>query len=110
MPRLSDDLDAELRKLKSVFGLEVVRELYAPDDFGNGLVELQGEGLRMRIIRDRSQLFVDLAEPEGPWTNARDCLSSFFQSQDDWTVTNFARISNLFCSNPEAVRTATSQR
>lgn len=39
----------------------VVRSTYDPDAFGNAVVELEGEQLRVRVVRDRSQILVDLA-------------------------------------------------
>lgn len=40
---------------------KVVRSIYDPDAFGNAAVELAGEQLRVRIVRDRSQILVELA-------------------------------------------------
>jgi hypothetical protein len=40
---------------------EVVRSIYDPEAFGNAIVELCGEQLRVRVVRDRSQIVVELA-------------------------------------------------
>jgi len=37
---------------------------YSPESFGNAIVVLEGDALRVRVKRDRSQLLVDLA-PRG---------------------------------------------
>ena len=34
---------------------------YAPQSFGNAMVELEGDAIRVRVTRDRGQFFVDLS-------------------------------------------------
>ena len=41
---------------------------YDPDSFGNAVIELDGDAVRIRVTRDRGQLLVDLAPPaSGEW-------------------------------------------
>ena len=45
-------------------GFRLVSESYEPASFGNGLIVLQSEDLRLRFVRDRGQVFADVG-PSG---------------------------------------------
>lgn len=70
MPKLSIDLAVKLRELRDRFGLEVVEERYDESNFGNANVVLVAGDFAMRIVRDRGQLFIDLANPNQKWVDA----------------------------------------
>lgn len=44
-------------------GFRVVSESHEPKSFGNGLIVLQAEDLRLRFVRDRGQVFADIGAP-----------------------------------------------
>ena len=49
-------------------GPSVVRSDHEPDHFGNAVAELLSPSLRVRVTRDRGQIFVDLAPAfNGEW-------------------------------------------
>ena len=53
-----------IKKMK----LSLVSERYDPANFGNALIELaDGHGLKIRITKDRSQYFIDLAINSDEW-------------------------------------------
>ena len=48
------------------FGFRVHEAAYDPHDFGNAIVVLESDDYSIRIVRDRDQVFVDVASPEEP--------------------------------------------
>lgn len=52
-------------------GFRMLVESYSADHFGNAVVVLEGEEYSVRVVRDRFEVFVDLASPADPgnWHN-----------------------------------------
>ena len=46
--------------------LHLLKETYDPNFFGNSIIELGGDTMRIRVIKDRGQIFVDIASPVDP--------------------------------------------
>jgi hypothetical protein len=70
MPKLSIDLVKELQTLADRFGLEPKEERYDEASFGNAYIVLTSREFAMRILRDRGQIFVDLAKSDLKWVGA----------------------------------------
>jgi hypothetical protein len=53
---------------KAPFGREfrMLSGGYAAEDFGNAIVVLESEDYSIRFVRDRGQVFIDLASPSDP--------------------------------------------
>ena len=56
------------------YGFAVVEDQYSPESFGDSLVILESSTLRLQIIRDRGQLFTQVASKRIPemWFNLED--------------------------------------
>lgn len=46
--------------------LRLLKETYDPKHFGNSIIELRGDTIWIRVVRDRGQVFVDIASPVDP--------------------------------------------
>jgi hypothetical protein len=51
-------------ELLDAHGFRLVSESHEPESFGDGLIVLQTEDLRLRFVRDRGQVYADVA-PSG---------------------------------------------
>ncbi|MGO8741845.1 MAG: hypothetical protein ACLQUR_05535 [Limisphaerales bacterium] len=53
---------------------KIVEDTYASKDFGNSFVTLESSSLRVKFIRDRGQIFIEVASPFDPdnWWNIND--------------------------------------
>jgi hypothetical protein len=74
MPSISEEFRNEIDDLRSKLGFLVHEESYDPRNFDNGLLVLRGAGIWIRLIRDRSQIFIDLAANTRKWISADDLL------------------------------------
>jgi hypothetical protein len=63
---LYDQVRRSFAAFAGAHGLRVQAEGYSEQDFGNSLVILEGEQYAIRVVRDRRQVFVDLASPADP--------------------------------------------
>lgn len=71
---LKDQVFTHLPWLFDELGFRMVEDRYDPKDFGNALVILESAELRIRIVRDRGQIFTDVAsllEPDR-WLPLKD--------------------------------------
>jgi hypothetical protein len=75
MEKLSIDLSREVEALSKVFNLAVQDETYEPDHFGNASLVLAGSTVAFRIVRDKSELFLDVRRTGG-WMDVRGILGS----------------------------------
>lgn len=68
---IKDEIVEQLPWLLDELGFRVVEERYTPDSFGNSLVILESVAFRLRLVRDRGQIFADIAAPSNPdkWWN-----------------------------------------
>lgn len=67
---LSEEISGTCSSLLATLELTLVDEEYDPEFFGNSLAVFENGKLRVRLIRDRLQVFADLAshsEPERWW-------------------------------------------
>jgi hypothetical protein len=60
------DVERSFAKLIAERGFRVLVGGYEREDFGNALVVLESDSYSIRLIRDRGQVFVELASPEEP--------------------------------------------
>ena len=60
---LEHELASEVRQLCVNHGFQVPSAQYSPESFGNSIVVLESATLRIRLIRDRGQAGVDVAQP-----------------------------------------------
>lgn len=70
MLKLSIELADKLRILSDNFGLKITEEQYDEKHFGNAYLILTAEDFAIRILRERGQVFFDLAKPGEPWVDA----------------------------------------
>lgn len=66
-----EEISPFFSELLDEHGFRMVSESHAPDSFGDGLIVLQTEDVRLRFVRDRGQVFADVG-------------SSGTSSGDDW--------------------------
>ena len=64
-PQFERDALAAFAFIAAPPGPRVVHSRYDPGSFGNAVVELESDALRVRVTRDRGQLLVDLAPRAG---------------------------------------------
>jgi hypothetical protein len=59
-------------------GFRMLVESYSPEHFGNAVVVLEGEEYSVRVVRDRFEMFVDLASPTDPgnWHSVERVLAA----------------------------------
>jgi hypothetical protein len=76
MGRLSADLSREIAQLSNVFNLTVREETYEPDHFGDASLVLAGPSVSFRIIRDKSEVFLDVRGAADDWIDVRGILGS----------------------------------
>jgi hypothetical protein len=70
MGSLKDQLEGLLPWLVTNFGFRIISESYDPKVFGDSMVVLQSDTLRLRIIRERGRVFAESApsvDPENWW-------------------------------------------
>jgi hypothetical protein len=65
-----------LGPLVTKHNLHVAEEIYSRQNFGDALVVLEGKGMRIRILRDRGQTFVDIGSVMNPeaWRSLQQAL------------------------------------
>jgi hypothetical protein len=67
-PQFERDALAAFAFIAGPPGPRVLHSEYAPESFGNAVIELEGDDVRVRVTRDRSQRLVDLApRAQGEW-------------------------------------------
>jgi hypothetical protein len=76
MSKLSAEYSWAINALKNDFALQITEEEYRPEHFGNALLTLRGPSLWIRLVRERGQLFVDFAHPNGEWADGARILGS----------------------------------
>jgi hypothetical protein len=72
--------------LLTSLGLKLTSSSYHPASFGNSSVVLDGVDLRVRLIVERSQVWMDLASPQEPdnwWHGPRVYEAIHGRSKDD---------------------------
>jgi hypothetical protein len=99
MPALTTDYAIEIGRLTTSFALAVEREHYFPKSFGDGIVILSGPALRMRVIRERLQLFIELEESDDRWRDADDELQSMGLQPTPGVRLAFPRLVDVLCAN-----------
>lgn len=63
---LKEEMLERVPWLLEELGFRIVDERYDPQSFGNSLVTLESDSLRVRFVRDRGQVFADVASPSDP--------------------------------------------
>lgn len=71
------ELDARYQELFDFLtssGFECSLDYYRPDVMGGFVVECRSPSSKVRVTNDRSQIFIELAEPDGKWHSKEDLL------------------------------------
>ena len=76
MPRLSEELVTEMKMLERAISVSVADETYAPSHFGDALLTMKGPEHAVRFLRDRGQIFMDIAGTDGDWRDANGVLEA----------------------------------
>ena len=74
MPLLSEELAPEITFLERNLSVTKADETYEPSHFGNALLILKGPSYAIRFVRDRGQIFVDVAGTLGKWVDGNRLL------------------------------------
>jgi hypothetical protein len=104
MPALSQVFENEIRVIQECLGLRVEEEVYHPSDFGNALIVLKGDKLSVRLVRERGQLFVDLASSSGDWIYADDFLEQHQLHPAPGTSLSVPEAVAVLCAHAEEVK------
>lgn len=110
MPSISDDLSAKIEVLKSLFDVEVEDEIYDPVRFGNGVLTLRSSTFSLRIIRDRGQLFIEVAKPGASWVDASDVLKTLSKIDIATSPSEFDLLYEHLCSDAAEFRSEVVRR
>ncbi len=73
-PELQNIFDKHFKYLTDEFGFQVTNSKYDPDTFGNFVIELTRGEKMLRIVSDRSQIFVEVFDPGTGWLDKEDIL------------------------------------
>ena len=76
MQELSTDLRNEVDALSQAFGLGIQEERYEPDHFGDAILVLSGRSVSFRLVRERTELFLDVLGAANDWVDVRGILFS----------------------------------
>ena len=76
MGKLSTDVSREVEALSHAFKVVVQSETYKPEHFGNAILTLAGPAVSFRIVRDRSEIFLDVRGAANDWVDVRGILGS----------------------------------
>jgi hypothetical protein len=60
MSRLLEAVPEAFKELVKEHQFSITEETYAPRSFGNAVLDLDGARLRLRLVRDRGQVWVDV--------------------------------------------------
>jgi hypothetical protein len=64
--QFQEDVESKFAKLVERRGFRTLAGGYDAESFGNALVVLESEDYSIRLVRDRGQVFVELASPVDP--------------------------------------------
>ena len=106
------------------YGFKIVEQEYYPSDFGNAYVTFEDD-LRLRVLRDRGQIFVEVSPLENPddWYDLRVVLEFLGEPVDmqrsmeeeglkelrDKLETMYARMRSLFDKDHRVTRAQLEQ-
>lgn len=68
--------DKHFKFLVDEFGYQVVHSTYEPHAFGNFVIELAKGTRKLKLISDRSQIFIELFEPDTGWMDKEKILEA----------------------------------
>jgi hypothetical protein len=71
---IKDEVKEQLPWLFENLSFRIVEDAYEPDSFGNSFVTLESFSLRIRFVRDRSEVSAEVASRTDPgiWWNLED--------------------------------------
>jgi len=80
-----EDVERSFAELVARHGFRVLAGGYDAEDFGNALVVLESDDYSIRLVRDRSQVFVELASPIDPgnWHGLGRVLAAIHGKAED---------------------------
>lgn len=80
-----DQVQRSFAKVVARRGFRVLAGGYETKDFGNALVVLEPDGYSLRLVRDRGQVFVEVASPEDPgnWFSLGRVLAAIHGKPDE---------------------------
>jgi len=103
MGMLADDLEAEISKLVARFCLRVDDEMYSPEHFGNRYIELRGNGVNLRFVRDRGDLLFQISAPESRWWQVENVLRELSFHPIGDSQMNVPELVDMLCANHDEV-------
>ena len=97
---LSTALKGQASQLSECFHCSLGEETYSHRHFGNATLTLEGQ-IRFRFIRDRGEIFIDVAVKDGPWLQAATVLERIGVSA---STSDIDFIIDELCRNRDRVR------
>ena len=101
MGKLTEDYSLEIDALTRAFDVALHSERYDPDSFGNGEVVLAGATVGFRIVRDRSEAFLDVRGAAEDWIDVRGVLGSLALLSHPRELHPIAELVSLVTANAE---------
>jgi hypothetical protein len=103
MLKLSIELTDKIRILRDNFGLKETEEQYDENHFGNAYLILTAEDFAIRILRDRGQVFADLAKPGGPWVDADKKLQSLGMHPNPESILSLEQLIDILAREKDRI-------
>lgn len=95
----SELVNRRFRYLMDEYGFSVIHEEYYPRDFGNSLIVLQSKECRIRILKEKGEVFIDAGPLWAPVDWASNAANLWFdlslvtqfltRGADKWTYDHF---------------------
>ena len=76
-PELQVIFDKYFNYLTEEFGFHVISSFYDPHTFGNFVIELSKGETRLRLTSDRSQVLIDIFQPDMGWIGKEELLERY---------------------------------
>jgi hypothetical protein len=104
MALLSVELASEINLLERTLNVSVSDETYDLAHFGNAVLTMKGPGCSVRLVRDRDQIFMDIAGASGDWKRANDLLQAARLHPSPGRSLFGKELIRLICANFEEIK------
>ena len=104
MAELSCELASQIEQLKKTLLVVLVEETYDPDNFGNAALTMVGPEISIRLVRDRGQVFMDIAQADGEWVDANEILEAVRLHPRPGQSLEMFELTRLICANSGRIR------
>lgn len=107
--QFQQDVESKFAKLVERRGFRILAGGYDAESFGNALVVLESDDYSIRLVRDRGQVFVELASPIDPgnWHGLGRVLAALHGGPEEdraWSGTvNLSDVASLIEASHEAL-------